>query len=112
MLYLLGLSCGAVSLALEALGVYLCRSRVCDIVQDAAEQVPEFKREAVFEGLWTPAIGGDITAYRLRLLFLDCDSRPPSQANGARDERHPPAPAASARRRAGPERQRTRRGPA
>ena len=36
MLYLLGLSYGAVALALEALGVYLCKSRVYDAVQAAA----------------------------------------------------------------------------
>jgi len=57
LLYLLGLSYGAVSLALEALGVYLCKSRVYDTVQGVAEQVPGMKREQVFEGLRTPALG-------------------------------------------------------
>jgi hypothetical protein len=38
LLYLLGLSYGAVSLILEALGVYLCKSRVYEIVQAAAER--------------------------------------------------------------------------
>lgn len=37
MLYLLGLSYGEVSLALEALGVYICKSGVYDAVQTAAE---------------------------------------------------------------------------
>src|SRR4051812_3441139 len=36
MLYLLGLSYGAVALALEALGLSLCKSRVYDAVQAAA----------------------------------------------------------------------------
>src|SRR5215469_378283 len=36
MLYLLGLSYGATSLALEALGVPLCKSRVYDAVQEVA----------------------------------------------------------------------------
>ena len=36
MLYLLGLSYGAVSLVLEALGVYLCKSRGYEVVQAAA----------------------------------------------------------------------------
>lgn len=36
LLYLLGLSYGAVSLTLEALGCYLCKSRVYDAVQGAA----------------------------------------------------------------------------
>jgi hypothetical protein len=40
LLYLLGLSYGAVSLALEALGVYLCKSRVYDTVQAVGERVP------------------------------------------------------------------------
>ena len=50
MLYLFGLSCGAVSLVLEALGTYLCKSRVYDIAQVSAEQVPGLKREWTFEG--------------------------------------------------------------
>jgi transposase-like protein len=64
MLYLLGLSYGAVSLTLEALGVYLCKSRVYDTVQAVAEQVPGLKREQVFEGVKTPAVGGDLTSVR------------------------------------------------
>ena len=36
MLYLLGLSYGAVALALEALGAYLCKSQVFEAVQAAA----------------------------------------------------------------------------
>jgi hypothetical protein len=55
MLYLLGLSYGAVSLALEALGVCLCKSRVYAAVQEAAQQVPDLKREQVFAGVRTPA---------------------------------------------------------
>jgi transposase-like protein len=56
MLYLLGLSYGATSLALEALGVYLCKSRVYDAVQEAAKLVPGLKREQVFAGVRTPAL--------------------------------------------------------
>ncbi len=55
MLYLLGLSYGATSLALEALGVYVCKSRVYDAVQEAAQRVPGLKREQVFAGVRTPA---------------------------------------------------------
>ena len=62
MLYLLGLSYGTVSLALEASGVYLCKSRVCDAVQGVAGRVPGLKREAVFQALRTPTVGGDITS--------------------------------------------------
>ena len=65
LLYLLGLSYGAASLALDALGVYMCKSRVYDAVQAAAERVPGLKREAIFEELKTPALGGDLTAVKV-----------------------------------------------
>ena len=44
MLYLLGLSYGAVSLVLEALGAYMCKSRVYDAVQATAQRVPGLLR--------------------------------------------------------------------
>jgi len=66
MLYLLGLSYGATSLALEALGVYLCKSRVYDAVQEAAKLVPGLKREQVFAGVRTPALGGDLTSVKCK----------------------------------------------
>ncbi len=61
MLYLLGLSYGAVSLALDGLGISLCKSRVYDAVQEAAKQVPGLKRDQVFAGVRTPALGADLT---------------------------------------------------
>ena len=61
LLYLLGLSYGAVSLALEGLGISLCKSRVYDAVQEAAQRVPGLKREQVFAGVRTPALGADLT---------------------------------------------------
>ena len=64
MLYLLGLSYGAVSLALEGLGVSLCKSRVYDAVQEAAKRVPGLKRGQVFAGVRTPALGGDLTSVK------------------------------------------------
>jgi Transposase IS66 family len=70
MLYLLGLSYGATSLALEALGVYLCKSRVYDAVQDAASRVPGLKRDQVFAGLKTPALGGDLTSVKCKGEWL------------------------------------------
>jgi len=70
LLYLLGLSYGAVSLALEALGVYLCKSRVYDTVQAVAERVPGLKREQVFEGLKTPALGADLTSVKVNGQWL------------------------------------------
>jgi transposase-like protein len=70
MLYLLGLSYGAVSLALEALGVYLCKSRVYDAVQEVAERVPELKRGQVFQGVRTPAMGADVTSVKCQGEWL------------------------------------------
>jgi transposase-like protein len=61
MLYLLGLSYGAVSFALDGLGICLCKSRVYDAVQEAAKRVPGLKREQVLAGVKTPALGGDLT---------------------------------------------------
>lgn len=70
MLYLLGLSYGAVSLALEALGVYVCKSRVYDAVQAMAERVPGLKRESVLEGVRTAAVGGDLTSVKCKGKWL------------------------------------------
>ncbi len=70
MLYLLGLSYGATSLALEALGVSMCRSRVYDAVQEAANRVPGLKREHVFQGLRTPALGADLTTVKVKGEWL------------------------------------------
>jgi len=70
MLYLLGLSYGAVSLALEALGVSLCKSRVYDAVQEAAKRVPGLNREQVFAGVRTPALGGDLTSVKCKGEWL------------------------------------------
>jgi len=66
LLYLLGLSYGAVSLALDALGVYMCKSRVYDAVQAVAERVPGMKRDQVFENMRTPALGGDLTSVKVK----------------------------------------------
>ena len=70
MLYLLGLSYGATSLALEALGVYLCKSRVYDAVQETAKRVPGLKRDQVFAGVKTPALGGDLTSVKCKGEWL------------------------------------------
>jgi transposase-like protein len=70
MLYLLGLSYGAVSLALDGLGVCLCKSRVYDAVQEAAKRVPGLKRDQVFAGVKTPALGGDLTSVKCKGEWL------------------------------------------
>src|SRR5256714_11706368 len=64
MLYLVGLSYGAVSLDLESLGLPLSKTRVYEIVQAAAARVPGLKREEVFEGVKTKAMGGDLTSVK------------------------------------------------
>jgi Transposase IS66 family len=70
MLYLLGLSYGAVSLALEGLGVALWKSRVYDAVQEAASRVPGLSQEQVFAGVKTPALGGDVTSVKCQGEWL------------------------------------------
>jgi len=42
--------------------VYLCKSRSSDAVQETAKLVPGLKREQVFAGVKTPALGGDLTS--------------------------------------------------
>jgi transposase-like protein len=64
MLYLLGLSYGAVSLALESLGVPLSKTAVYNTVQAAARRIPDMKREQVFGGVRTKAVGGDLTSVK------------------------------------------------
>jgi transposase-like protein len=64
LLYLLGLSYGAVSLALEALGAYMAKSSVYEAVQAAAKKVPGLKRQEVFSGIRTPAVGSDLTSVK------------------------------------------------
>ena len=39
----------------------LCKSRIYDAVQETARRVPGLKRDQVFAGMKTPALGGDLT---------------------------------------------------
>jgi len=64
MFYLLGLSYGAVSLVLEAPGVYVCKSRAYDVVQAAAQRVPGLERRQVFQNIRTLALGCDVTSVK------------------------------------------------
>jgi transposase-like protein len=70
LLYLLGLSYGAVSLALEALGVYMAKSSVYEAVQAAAKKVPGLKRQEVLAGIHTPAVGSDLTSVKCKGEWL------------------------------------------
>jgi hypothetical protein len=44
----------------------MCKSRVYDAVQAAAERVPGLKREKVFERIRTPAWGGNVTSVQVK----------------------------------------------
>jgi hypothetical protein len=70
MFYLLGLSYGAVSLVLDALGAYLCKSQVYQVVQAAARRVPGLQRQQVFQDVRTPALGCDITSVKCNGRWL------------------------------------------
>jgi hypothetical protein len=70
MLYLLGLSYGAASIALEALGVYLAKSSIYEAVQAAAEKVPGLKREQVLSQVKRPVLGADVTSVKCKGQWL------------------------------------------
>jgi len=70
MLYLLGLSYGAVALMLEALGVYLSKSSVYRAVQTTAEAVPGMKRIEILNGYQTRALGADLTSVKCKGRWL------------------------------------------
>jgi transposase-like protein len=70
MLYLLGLSYGATALALEGLDVPLSKTEVYETVQAVARKVPGLKREQVFEGRKTAALGSDLTSVKCRGQWL------------------------------------------
>lgn len=70
MLYLLGLSYGAVQLMLEALGVYMSKSSVYRTVQTTAERVPGMKRTELLQGYQTRAVGADLTSVKCKGQWL------------------------------------------
>jgi len=64
MMYLLGLSYGAVEIVLSSLGMGIGKSSMQRAVQEAAKQVPGMKRENMLEGYQTKAVGADVTSVR------------------------------------------------
>ena len=64
MLYVLGLSYGAVEIVLSSLGMSIGKTSVYRAVQSAAERVPGLKREKLLEGYQTKAVGADVTSVR------------------------------------------------
>jgi transposase-like protein len=70
MLYVLGLSYGAVAILLEALGVYFSKTSVYRAVQAAGESVAGMKRSQIVSGYQTKAIGADLTYVKCKGKWL------------------------------------------
>lgn len=70
MLYLLGLSYGAVVLMLEALGIAMSKSSVYRTVQATAEAVPGMKRTELIQAYRTRALGADLTSVKCKGQWL------------------------------------------
>lgn len=70
MLYVLGLSYGAVVLMLEALGLYMGKTTVYEAVQAVAERVPGMKQANLLQGYRTPAPGADLTSVKCKGKWL------------------------------------------
>lgn len=70
MLYLLGLSYGAVVLMLEALGLWIGKTTVYEAVQAAAERVPGMKQKNLVEGYRTRTLGADLTSVKCQGRWL------------------------------------------
>jgi hypothetical protein len=64
MMYMLGLSYGAVEIVLSSLGMGIGKTSVYRAVQAVARLVPELKREKLLSGYKTKAIGADVTSVR------------------------------------------------
>jgi transposase-like protein len=64
MLYLLGLSYGAVAIVLETLAIAVGKTSVYRAVQAAAEKVPGLKQSHLLAGYRTGAVGADVTSVR------------------------------------------------
>jgi hypothetical protein len=70
MLYMLGLSYGAVSIMMDALGVFLSKTSVYRSVQSAGEAIPGMKRSEIVSGYRTRAVGADLTYVKCKGKWL------------------------------------------
>jgi hypothetical protein len=70
MLYILGLSYGAVEIVLSSLGMGIGKTSVFRAVQAVAKQVPGMKHEKLLGGYQTKAIGADVTSVRCNGKWL------------------------------------------
>ena len=64
MLYILGLSYGAVEIVLNSLGIGIGKTSVYRAVQSAAEKVPGMRQKRLLDGYKTKAVGADVTSVR------------------------------------------------
>jgi len=64
MLYLLGLSYGAVEIVLSSLGMGIGKTSVYRAVQGVMQQVPGMQREKLLSGYKTQVVGADVTSVR------------------------------------------------
>ena len=64
MLYILGLSYGAVEIVLNSLGMGVGKTSVYRAVQSVAKQVPGMRREKLMDGYQAKAVGADVTSIR------------------------------------------------
>jgi transposase-like protein len=64
MLYILGLSYGAVEIVLNSLGMGIGKTSVYRAVQFVVARVPGLKRENLLSGYQTKAVGADVTSVR------------------------------------------------
>jgi transposase-like protein len=70
MLYLLGLSYGAVEIALSCLGMGIGKTSVYRAVQGVMKQVPGMQQEKLLSGYKTIAVGADVTSVRCNGVWL------------------------------------------
>ncbi|RIK52316.1 MAG: hypothetical protein DCC59_10535 [Chloroflexi bacterium] len=70
MLYILGLSYGAVAIVLSALGIGIGKTSVYRAVQAAAQKAPGMKRKALLTGYKTGAVGADVSSVRCKGKWL------------------------------------------
>lgn len=70
MLYILGLSYGAVAIVLSALGIGIGKTSVYRAVQAAAQKAPGMKRKDLLTGYKTGAVGADVSSVRCKGKWL------------------------------------------
>lgn len=70
MMYILGLSYGAVEIVLNSLGMGIGKTSVYRAVQEMVKKVPGLKREKLVDGYRTKAVGADVTSVRCNGVWV------------------------------------------